>query len=92
MLSSQGDSYKDAEAEEERRAKYRLDLGQDQAFEEEDDGLVEADDDYEEYFFKDQGEDEQYVKVVEDNRMMSGMSGEALSNDGPDQSLSVIHN
>lgn len=33
--------------------------------EDEDDGLVEADDDYEEYFFKDQGEDEQYVRLVE---------------------------
>ena len=52
---------------------------------------MEAEDDYEEYFFKDQGEDEQYVKVVGDNRMMSGMSGEALSNDGPDQSLSGIY-
>jgi hypothetical protein len=31
----------------------------------EDDGLVEAEDDYEEYFFKDQGEDEQYVRLVE---------------------------
>lgn len=31
----------------------------------EDDGLVEAEDDYEEYFFKDQGDDEQYVKIMD---------------------------
>ena len=89
MLSSQN-SYNDAEAEE-RRTKSNLGGRQDIEFDEEDDGLVEADDDYEEYFFKDQGEDEQYVKVVGDNRMMSGMSGEGLSNDGPDQSLSGIY-
>ena len=47
---------------------------------EDDDGLIEADDDYEEYFFAGQGEGDQYVRVVEDNRMMSGMSG-ALSAD-----------
>jgi hypothetical protein len=33
----------------------------------EDDGLPEADDDYEEYFYKDLGENDQYVKVIEDN-------------------------
>ena len=32
----------------------------------EDEGLAEADEDYEEYFFKDQGETDQYVKVIED--------------------------
>jgi hypothetical protein len=37
--------------------------------EDEDDGLVEADDDYEEYFFKDQGEDEQYIRLVEQNQI-----------------------
>jgi len=56
MLSSQN-SYNDAEAEE-RRTKSNLGGRQDIEFDEEDDGLVEADDDYEEYFFKDQGEDE----------------------------------
>ena len=90
MLSSAENSYHDAEAEE-RRTKSNLGATQDQYRDEEDDGLLEAEDDYEEYFFKDQGEDEQYVKVVGDNRMMSGMSGDALSNDGPDQSLSGIY-
>lgn len=32
-----------------------------------DDGLAEDDDNYEEYFFRDQGEADQYVKVVEDD-------------------------
>lgn len=32
--------------------------------EEDEDGLVEADDDYEEYFFRDHGEGDQYVKLV----------------------------
>ena len=94
MLSSQGDSYTDAGRGDGRRTKSQsaLDAAHRQDFED-DDGLVEADDDYEEYFFKDQGEDEQYVKVVEDNRMMSGMSGAALTNgDLPDQSLGGINN
>ena len=42
---------------------------------EDDDGLIEADDDYEEYFFRDHGEGEQYVKVVEDNPISMGPSG-----------------
>ena len=37
---------------------------------EDDDGLVEAEDDYEEYFFRDHGEQEQYVKVMEENSMI----------------------
>jgi hypothetical protein len=94
MLSSQGDSYHDVGPGDGRRTKSQsgLDAAHRQDFDD-DDGLVEADDDYEEYFFRDQGEDEQYVKVVEDNRMMSGMSGAALSNgDLPDQSLGGINN
>jgi len=39
--------------------------------EDEDDGLVEADDDYEEYFFKDQGETDQYVKVIEGSQAIA---------------------
>ena len=31
---------------------------------EDDDGLIEAEDDYEEYFFRDHGEGDQYVKLV----------------------------
>ena len=38
----------------------------------EDDGLLEADDDYEEYFFKDQGEDEQYVRLVGQHQIEPG--------------------
>lgn len=81
MLSSQGDSYKDMTQPDERRTEQRklIDAALDVDLED-DDGLIEADDDYEEYFFRGQGEGDQYVRVVEDNRMMSGMSG-ALSAD-----------
>ena len=48
-----------------------------------DDGLVEADENYEEYFFKDQGEGDQYVKVVEDDPRYGGdSSGEHMALDG----------
>ena len=85
MLSSKEDSNLDYEGDE--RKNKTMGNTQDQRiddFVDEEDGLIEADDDYEEYFFKDQGEHEQYVKVVGDNRMMSGMSGDGLSNQGPD--------
>jgi len=42
---------------------------------EDDDGLIEAEEDYEEYFFRDHGEEEQYVKVIEDNPISLGPSG-----------------